>query len=33
MNDRTIMLKKLPPIKVKGKESHIEIYEAVSKGH
>ncbi|MBP6671512.1 MAG: HAMP domain-containing protein [Bacteroidetes bacterium] len=32
-NDRSIMLKKLPPIKVKGKEAHIEIYEAVSKGH
>lgn len=30
MNDRSIMLKKLPPIKVKGKESLIEIYEAVS---
>ena len=29
-NDRSIILKKLPPIKVKGKESHIEIYEAVS---
>ncbi len=31
-DDEPFILNQLPPIKVKGKESHIEIFEAVAKG-